>query len=148
MSGVNAELMPYVRMTYPKSMSNLDDFVGEFVPGEVVFTSYLLLFGFIPFDIHWLAIDSFVDGVSFCENSSSVMHKFWKHKRTLSVVPEPTVGAGGDNSGSGCNGCGGVDVTDEVEFCPRLPLLGYLLQYVVYAVFQNRHSKLRRMNCS
>ena len=46
MSGVNYELMPYVRMTFPKDKDDLNDLAEKnpsaFVPGADVFTSYLV----------------------------------------------------------------------------------------------------------
>jgi hypothetical protein len=63
MAGVNAELMPFVRMTHPRDRTSLE---GEtIVPGEVVFHSWLLLGGVVPFDRHALALERVMEGEGF-----------------------------------------------------------------------------------
>lgn len=123
MQNVNAELMPYVYMTYPK---NKAAFGGETIPlNEVLFKSTLLLFGFIPIDIHYLRFDTIKYGTAFYENSYSLQHRYWKHTRSLSATGNTTI------------------VTDELHFMPRLPFVGYLLKPFIKTIFRNRHKKLR-----
>ena len=60
MAGVNAELGPYVRMTHPRSMPAITDV--EIVPGKVLFHSWVLLFGVVPFDRHAFAFEGVTIG--------------------------------------------------------------------------------------
>jgi hypothetical protein len=126
MTSVNNELFPFIRMTYPKNMSEILE--NDKVPyGETLFVSVLLLFNLFPIDLHWLRFDSIINGVSFHENSTTLLHKYWKHTRVLTT----------DNA-TGC-----VQVTDKLEFLPRIRILGYLLLPIIKFVFKNRHKKLR-----
>jgi hypothetical protein len=122
MQNVNYELMPIVRMTFPANKATIN---GQQVPMHTPsFTSILLLFGFIPIDLHHLTFDKIIEGECYYENSTTLTHKFWKHTRILTVV---------DN---------GTMVNDEVTFQPRVPLLGYLLLPLYKATFNHRHRRL------
>jgi hypothetical protein len=126
MTNVNIELSPYIRMTYPENMSRISE--RDEVPyGETLFVSVLLLFGFFPIDLHWLRFDNIVRGKAFYENSTTLLHKYWKHSRILTK-----------DSASGC-----VQVTDKLDFMPRIRLFGYVLLPIIKYVFENRHMKLR-----
>lgn len=128
MPNVNKELMPYIRMTYPASRVSLRG-SEKLVPfGQTLFVSVLLLFGLIPIDLHWLRLDRIVEGKAFYENSTTLLHKYWKHTRTLTE-----------------KGDGVVQLTDELKFLPRIPLLGHLLLPVVKHIFQHRHKQLQKM---
>lgn len=123
MQNVNAELMPYVYMTYPKDRAA---FGGEAIPlNEVLFKSTLLLFGFIPIDIHSLRFANIDYGTAFYEDSYTLQHRYWKHTRSLHATGHATI------------------VTDELHFLPRLPLMGYMLLPFIKTIFTNRHKKLR-----
>ncbi len=124
MRGVNRELMPVVRMTYPKEAEQLDITAAPL--GEVLFTSTLLLFGFIPFDRHYLCLESLTPGEGFRERSTSIQQRVWIHERGLRDIP------------------GGCAVRDEIAFCPRIAMFGPLLAPVIRAVFRKRHATLRR----
>ncbi len=64
-AGVNAELMPAVRVTYPRQYEGLD---GEpIVTGRRLFRSVLLLFGVLPIDLHAIALAILTPGRSFLE---------------------------------------------------------------------------------
>lgn len=124
MPGVNAELMPLVRMTYPAAAARLDP---STVPlGRVAFRSVLLLFGLIPVDVHALTLVRVDPAAGFLERSSSLAQRVWEHERTIVAAP------------------GGCAVTDRLRFEPRLPLLGPLLLPVMRGVFRHRHRRLRR----
>lgn len=125
MDGVNAELMPLVRMTHPPELQSLED--RELVPGEVVFQSWLLLFGVIPFDRHALALESVDTGVGFEEESSSWVQRRWRHERTLVDRPD-----------------GGTTVTDRLEVVPRIGLARPLVGPIVGRIFTHRHRRLVR----
>lgn len=61
MAGVNAELGPWVRMSYPADRAALD---GQAVPlGQVLFRSWLCAFGVLPFDRHALRLERLYPGV-------------------------------------------------------------------------------------
>lgn len=125
MAGVNEELMPVFRMTFPSYAADLSLFERSML-GHHLFTSVLLLFGIFPIDLHFLRLEDLDDERGFDENSSSLLHSFWRHRRSL----------------RDCEG--GVEVTDEVTFSPRLAYLGYLVQPIVSFVFSHRHRQLVR----
>jgi hypothetical protein len=54
MAGVNAELMPFVRMTFPRGAERIDKATAA--AGKPLFRSVLLLFGVLPIDVHRLAL--------------------------------------------------------------------------------------------
>lgn len=125
MEGVNSELMPLMYMTHPAEASDLAQMPPGLL-GETLFGSVLLLFGFLPMDVHFLQLDSVQHEVGFQENSSSLINKTWKHHRTIFEGPKGT-----------------VELEDEVSFTPRLWLLGWLLRPVVWLIFAHRHRRLR-----
>jgi len=93
MDGVNAELMPLVRMTAP--------------PGATIergFTSTLLLAGVVPIDRHRLRLAAFTPPHGFSERSTTVVHRRWHHDRTLRD-----------------DGAGGTVLTDVVTYDARVP---------------------------
>lgn len=102
MKNVNAELMPWARMTYPDALSEIGD--REVPTGKVLFKSIVLLFGFIPVDLHYLRLDKIEVGKAFYENSYSLQHHYWKHTRTLTPHNGKTL------------------VRDELHFAPRVTL--------------------------
>jgi ligand-binding SRPBCC domain-containing protein len=124
MPGVNAELMPVVRMTYPRWYERLDR--NPLVPGRQLFRSVLMLFGVLPVDVHAITLVSLTPGRGFLESSSSLLHRHWIHERAL----EP--------------GSAGTKLSDRVYFECRVPGLDAALTPVVRAVFRHRHAQLRR----
>lgn len=125
MKNVNYELMPIVRMTYPADKTSLS---GVDVPLQTtLFTSTILLFGFIPIDLHHLALDKVIEGEAFYENSTTLTHQYWKHTRTLTAVD------------------GGTLVKDEVSFQPRIGFLGYIFLPIYKQVFKHRHRRLVKL---
>lgn len=123
MRGVNAELLPFVRMTYPAGSGGLES--APIRPGEILFRSWLLLFGLLPIDRHALSIERLYPGEGFDERSSSWSQREWIHRRRVRPV------------GQGC--C----VTDELAFEPRLGLAAPASRFVVGALFRHRHRRLR-----
>ncbi len=121
MSGVNFELSPLVRMTFPRRYSDMS--ILEWPKNQHVFTSVLLLFGVIPFDYHkfiFVALEK--DGFEEC--SSTLMNKEWCHKRTI-------VASGGTSL-----------VIDKVSYQPRLPFVGLLMKPIYKFTFERRHKRL------
>jgi hypothetical protein len=124
MAGVNAELGPYVRMTHPRALPAVADV--EFVPGEVLFHSWVLLFGVVPFDRHAFAFERVTVGSEFVEESTSWLHRRWRHERVVSGGPG-----------------GGSVVSDRLTIEPRIPATAPIERRVVRALFDHRHKRLR-----
>jgi ligand-binding SRPBCC domain-containing protein len=112
MAGVNAELRPLVRMTAP--------------PGARIergFTSTILLLGVLPFDRHHVHLDRFDPPHGFAERSRTLVHREWRHERTLRD-----------------DGAGGTLLTDRVAYAARVPVP----RAAIALVFAWRHRQLRR----
>lgn len=123
LAGVNAELMPLVCMTAPADSYQLP--FTQAACRQPLFASWLLLFGVLPFDRHQLQLDEVWEG-GFRENSSSLIHRYWRHERI--ITPND----------------GGSMISDTLEFEPHLAWLGYLLLPVVRMIFTHRHRRLCR----
>ena len=121
MSSVNDEIMPIVRMTVPQNW--LKRPIYEWPTGAKLFTSCLLLFGCIPFDLHQIGMAE-VSLTGFNEASSSGLMRVWRHHRQIEPRGENTL------------------ASDTVEFEPRFRPLEVLLTPVYRSVFQHRHKKL------
>lgn len=119
MDGVNRELAP-ISMSHPPDRDRLD---AGLVLGEPLFTS-ILRFGPVPFDRHVVTLTGYQPGVWFQEDSHSLLHRRWRHRRT--VTPRPA----------------GCEVRDLVQVDPRLPGTGALVRWVVGRVFARRHRVL------
>ncbi len=124
MEGVNAELAPWIRMTYPERGLSLDH--AQLPLGHTAFHSWLLAFGVLPFDRHALGLDRVLPARGFDERSHSWTQRRWIHRRRVFAT------------GQGCR------VTDELEFEPRLPFAAPLVRVIVAALFRHRHRRLRR----
>ena len=124
MDGVNDELAPLLRMTYPPSVADLNP---DNVPiGRRIFRSWLLLFGVVPFDYDDLVLVRVEAERGFLERSSMLSQRLWEHERTLEDAP------------------GGCLVTDRIRYEPRLPALGTPLRPLLRRFFLHRHRRLRR----
>jgi ligand-binding SRPBCC domain-containing protein len=124
MEGVNAELAPLARMTYPRQLARLDPAI---VPlGRRVFRSWILLFGVLPVDFDDLVLTRVEPGHGFLESSSLLSQRRWIHERTLEPV------------------AGGCRVTDRIGFEPRVPFAGRLFLAVFRFFFRHRHRRLQR----
>lgn len=122
MKGVNEELSPWVRMTFPPEATVIED-----APlGEPAFHSVLLFLGVVPFDRHRLVLVEVEPGRRFLERSSSWLQGLWEHERVIEPHPE------------GCR------LTDRVTFRTRLPLMGVLIQPIVLTLFRSRHQVLKK----
>ncbi len=125
MEGVNAELRPFVRMTFPAEAGQLSD--AAIVPGQVLFQSWLLAGSVVPMDRHSLALERVIDGEGFDEESTSLLQRRWRHERRLL-----------DTSDGGCR------VQDHLVIVPRLKLARPLVAWTVRRLFDRRHRVLRR----
>ncbi|ETO28756.1 hypothetical protein RFI_08371 [Reticulomyxa filosa] len=117
MDGVNNELWPFIRMTYPKQLKK-DKYRIDAAPLNVIlFHSVLLLFCIIPIDLHYLIlsqISSRVGCYELLENSYSILQKQWTHHRVVTSSANDT-----------------CIVTDEVTYHTRL---GIIMDYVIFPV--------------
>jgi hypothetical protein len=122
MAAVNAELSPLVRMTAPPEWQRCP--LAQWTAGRVLFRSVILLFGFLPVDVHSLRFEHLMPEGGFVERSHSWANRLWQHERTTARTP------------------GGCVVTDRLTVQGRLPLLAALLLPVYRLVFRHRHRRL------
>jgi ligand-binding SRPBCC domain-containing protein len=121
-AGISRELWPILKMTMPRGLASIADLPVR--PGERLFRSWFLLFGFLPIDRSDLTLTELDPGKGFVEESPMLSMKLWRHRRTL----EPTAG--------------GTALTDHLTFEPRLargPTAAF-----VRALFIHRHAVLQR----
>ncbi|HEU5252735.1 MAG TPA: hypothetical protein VFU16_05360 [Solirubrobacterales bacterium] len=123
-AGINDELRPLLRMTIPRGVEDFG--LDDLAPGRIG-RSWILLFGFLPFDYDDLELVRVEPGRGFLERSSMLSMRLWEHERTLEPVGE--------------NRC---RVSDRLAWESRLPLPGAWLRPLVRAVFNHRHRRLRR----
>ena len=123
MEGINAELAPWIKMTGSFG-TDLSPVEIE-PPGRLLFTSWLLLLGFIPLDRHRLFLYSLDPAGSFDERSTSWLQRHWLHHREIvSLTDSSSI------------------VRDELHITPRIALLTPLVRSLVRAVFARRHRYL------
>lgn len=122
MPGVNAELAPLLRMSVPRAYACLT--LRDAPQGSLLFKSWLLLFGLLPFDLHALRIEKLWD-YGFQEDSNSWLQRRWRHKRQIELMPS------------------GSRLVDELEIEPRL-LPEWCVRPFVRLLFHHRHRYLRR----
>jgi hypothetical protein len=123
MHGVNAELMPWVRMTISKEAKGLS--FQDAPVGKPLFRSWIMVGGFLPIDLHHFFLEAAEHG-HFRERSSSWLQAVWCHERWVTATP------------TGCR------VTDKLAFQPRLPLIGGMVTFIIRWVFEHRHRRLLR----
>lgn len=117
--GINRELAP-ISMSFPPDLADLS---VDPPLDEPAFTSTLKIRG-IPFDRHRLTLVEWNAGVGFLEDSTSVLHRRWRHRRAITPV------------GAGCI------VTDVVEVESRLPGTERITRRLVERIFDRRHAVL------
>jgi ligand-binding SRPBCC domain-containing protein len=125
MQGVNRELFPLARMTYPPEFASID-------PRHVsldrrVFRSWILAAGIVPIDYDDLTFVEWEPGRRFLERSPMLTQREWQHERIVEPMD------------------GGSIVTDRVRFLPRATALGPLFLAVFRLAFRLRHRNLRRL---
>lgn len=125
MPGVNRELFPLVRMTYPPRFATLD---AAGVPlGRRAFRSWILLFGLLPIDYDDLTFVSIDPPHGFAERSTMLSMREWSHQRRIAPA------------------AGGCELTDRIAFVPRVAGLGPAQKLMFGLAFRLRHRNLRRM---
>lgn len=120
--GVNAELSPLLKMTFP---SNGFDF-SKAPLKQTLFTSWILLLGFLPFDRHNFVLHE-IGSSHFIETSHTLLQKLWRHERYLTTQGDST------------------DVLDVVTVLPRLSFMKPLTNRIVAFIFRHRHKQLSRL---
>lgn len=123
-AGVNHELGPLLRMTWPPEVESLDP--AHVQLGTRLFRSWVLLLGVIPVDYDDITLVRLEPGRGFSERSSMLTQRVWQHERTLEGVGERA-----------------TRVTDRLAWEPRLGLPGALFAPTFKAVFAWRHRRLR-----
>mgnify|MGYP001461501791 CR=1 FL=1 len=124
MRGVNAELFPWMRLTYPKGPDALKENIKP--PGRFLFKSWFLFLCFIPIDYNSFFFKFISQEGHFHESSSSLTHKNWCHIRKISVSE------------------GGSLLQDELEITPRVKMLSPLIRFFAQRLFLHRHNILRK----
>ncbi len=125
MRGVNRELWPLARMSYPAEAATLSLTADQL--GRPLFRSTIFLCGVLPVDYDRITIVEFERPRRFLERSTMLSQSTWQHER----VVEP--------HGAGCR------ITDRVEATPRVGLLAPLHRAAFTAAFALRHRNLRKM---
>ncbi|MFN7954481.1 MAG: hypothetical protein U0610_22335 [bacterium] len=123
LEGVNFELMPLCRMTYPAHAREL---TPATVPlGQRLFRSWVLLGGVLPVDYDDLTLVELEPGRRFLERSALATQRSWEHERTLTPI------------------AGGCRIVDRLCFVPRFPWMLGASRAVVGFLFAHRHRRLR-----
>ncbi len=122
-AGINDELRPLMRMTVPRGARDFG--LADLELGRIG-RSWLLLFGFIPFDYDDLTIVRLEPERGFLERSSMLSMRLWEHERTLTPLGEDR-----------------CQITDRIAWEPRPPLPGHLFRPMIRAIFRHRHRRLR-----
>jgi ligand-binding SRPBCC domain-containing protein len=125
MQGVNRELFPIARMTYPKAFSRLDH--APIVPGQPLFRAWILLFGLIPIDYDDITLAALDPEGGFLEISRMFSQSNWRHERRVRAIP------------------GGCTIADHVQFTPRLTAIGPVYRVLFQLCFKLRHYNLRKL---
>lgn len=123
MRGVNEELWPLFRMTYPPACERLSP--ASIPVGRRAFRSWLLLGGLVPVDYDDLTFAEIAPGEGFLETSTMLTQRAWRHERRLRP------------SARGCA------LLDRVAYEPRVRLAGPAFGALVAASFRHRHRRLR-----
>jgi ligand-binding SRPBCC domain-containing protein len=123
--GINAELMPIVRMTAPRGAATLS--LANVEAPVHIGRSWILLGGVLPIDYDDIFVESIEEGRAFQERSTMLSQRSWHHDRSV----EP---AGPDT----------CLVTDRVSFEPRLPVSPRLFLPIFRWFFRHRHRRLRK----
>jgi hypothetical protein len=125
LAGVNRELAPLARMTYPAAAAVL---TPATVPlKQRLFRSWILLFGVLPVDYDDLTLMELEPGRRFLEHSTMLSQRDWVHERIIEAADQ------------GCR------VSDRLRFVPRVALLGPLYLAMFRLTFRLRHRNLVRL---
>lgn len=124
LSAVNSELFP-ISMSSASAYRNIH--LKEAPVGKFLFRSIVLLFGFIPLDVHRFYLESIGPKFEFKERSSSLFNQYWRHHRKILEIEEDS-----------------CLLIDEIAFKNRLGFLSGIFKGVYRKVFNRRHAYLRK----
>lgn len=122
--GINDEMRPYLRMTLPPGVEQLDPESIEL--GKPIGRSWILLFGLLPFDYDDVTVVRLDPERGFLERSQMLSQRSWEHERSIEL------------DGNGCL------IADRVSWQPRLGLPARPLRPVIGWFFRHRHKRLQR----
>jgi ligand-binding SRPBCC domain-containing protein len=126
--GINFELRPWMRMTIPRGLR--DGIPDELEAPARLGRSWVLAFGFLPFEYDDIFVAELEAGRRFRERSTMLSMTLWGHER---IVEQDA---------------GGARVTDRITFELRRPLrylpgMYALVGAFVAAMFRHRHRRLK-----
>ena len=121
--GVNYEMAPLLRMTFPTTEIDL---AAAWAPGKKLFRSWMLVGGILPVEYDDLTFIEVEPGYRFLERSQLLTQRVWEHERTLTAID------------------GGCRLTDRIAFEPRLGLPAALFLPTFRLVFGHRHRRLKK----
>ena len=124
-AGVNLELRPLARMTFPIDTESLEP--SEALLGKPLFRSWILLFGIIPADYDEVTFVEFEDGHRFLECSPMLSQRLWQHERIVEPIS------------------GGCRLTDRLKLSPKIAILGPIYERIFRLTFTLRHRNLRKL---
>lgn len=119
--GIQAEMWPILKITFPKGMNHIDK---DTALGKPLCRCHFLLLGIFPMDMSKLTFVELEPGHRFVEQSPLFSMKLWRHERIVKATSS------------------GASVTDNLEFSPRVA--APLVRWFVKQFFEHRHSVLAR----
>ncbi len=128
--GINDELRPLLRMTFPRELRGLT--IDEVQVGVPLGRSWILLGGLVPVDYDDLSLAELEPGRRFLERSRTLSFSAWQHERIVEA-----------------DGDGGCRITDRLGFelrstLGRVPGSARLARAIVAALFRHRHRRLKQ----
>lgn len=129
MSGVNAELMPIMRMRLPKGLRDHDPSLRSMPTGVTLGRCWVLLGGVLPIDFDDLKVVEVQEGQRFLERSKTLSAGVWQHERTMGSTDD-----------------GGAWITDRLSYRlrPHTRPLRRPFHAAMGALFTHRHRRLAR----
>lgn len=127
MSGVNAELLPFMRMTLPRELKQNPSILD--VPlGASLGKSWIFLGGILPIDFDEITIAEREEGRRFLEQSVTSCTKVWQHERIVEEV------------------AGGTQLTDRLSYLlrPHMRPMRAPFHRAMGGLFTHRHRRLVR----
>lgn len=122
--GVNRELGPWLAMTAPAEAAGRS--IADAPLGARLFRSWVLVLGAVPMDYDDIVLERVLPGVGFDERSTMLSMRVWEHRRRVVPIDDST-----------------CEVSDELEFEPRVALILPIARRIVTALFRHRHARLR-----
>jgi ligand-binding SRPBCC domain-containing protein len=122
--GINRELAPRVRMTFPAHVTELTP--EEVRMGEPITTSWILLYGWLPIDRARITLLE-LEPMRFVEQSPLATMRLWRHERSIHELDD------------------GCELVDVLTFEPRLPAFEPLAERLIRWIFTHRHARLKAL---